>query len=605
MNSKHTWIWLALAGGLLGLIFLVQRQHHKAPAGPARLMPELRAAEVTALEVRVGTNPTGIRVERTNNTWRLTQPLDYPAQPGLIDSLLGFLERLTPGSIITENELRSRPGQEAEYGFAPPQAALLLEQGGRGTRLLLGTKTAPGDQVYVQVVKTEGIYAVDSALLKFLPHSTNDWRDTTLMDFEPATLTWIAVTNQPKTRGSFVLQREPAKRVWRMVSPLPARADNARLLDALGKLAALRVQRFISDGPRNDWDALGLAPAELEFALGQGTNASVFLQFGSSPTNDPTQVYGRKPGQNTLFTVPRDLLEPWRASVNAFRDPHLLPPPAAPVQLVEVKGVDAFSLQAQTNGSWQVSPGAFTADPLLVGDFLSALTNLQVQFLKDAVNPPELPDYGLAMPVRQYVLKTTRVGATNTPSNAVLAELHFGQSTNYPGRVFARRVDADESSVYGMETNDFASLPAASWQLRDRRIWQFSPSDVVRVTSGNRGTTFQVNHLGEFKWSVAQGSTGIIEELALDQTVSGLAQLAAINWVAVGEQNRARFGFTEAGRQITLELKDGTKPSVEFGGPAPSGSLYAGVALDGQFWIFEFPWKLCRDVMMYLPVPNT
>jgi len=72
-------------------------------------------------------------------------------------------------------------------------------------------------------------------------------------------------------------------------------------------------------------------------------------------------------------------------------------------------------------------------------------------------------------------------------------------------------------------------------------------------------------------------------------------------WVAIGEQNRTQYGFKETSRRLILELKNGEKQTIEFGGDAPSGFPYAAVTLDKQLWIFEFPWPLYRDIQAYLP----
>jgi hypothetical protein len=74
-------------------------------------------------------------------------------------------------------------------------------------------------------------------------------------------------------------------------------------------------------------------------------------------------------------------------------------------------------------------------------------------------------------------------------------------------------------------------------------------------------------------------------------------------WVARGETNRLRYGFTEDGHQISLELKTGDKLALEFGGEAPSQFPYAATSLDGQLWIFEFPLKLYRDVLGCFSIP--
>jgi hypothetical protein len=56
---------------------------------------------------------------------------------------------------------------------------------------------------------------------------------------------------------------------------------------------------------------------------------------------------------------------------------------------------------------------------------------------------------------------------------------------------------------------------------------------------------------------------------------------------------------------LTLDLKNGDKFEIEFGGEAPGGNVYAAVKLDGQPWILEFPWMLLRDLTSYFPLSST
>jgi hypothetical protein len=582
---------MVVAAGLFAFIFFYQRQARKPALGPARVLPDLKAAAVTSVQVRPAEQRT-IQAVRTNGGWQLTEPLVYPAQAVSIADLLSALERMTPAVSITPRELQARPGAEEEYGFATPQTTITIQQPGYHALLQIGARTAPGDQVFLQVIGT-GIYVVDAALLKYIPRTADDWRDTTLLDLKSLAFDRLAVTNGAK---SFELRRDGPSQPWRMVHPLPARADNAKIEDALEKLQSARILQFVSDAPKADLESFGLQPAELEVAFAQGTNLVALLQFGKSPTNDARRVYARRLGLSAIVAVANDLLAPWRDKVNDFRDPHLVAL-TTPVASIAVRGEDNFSVERQTNDTWRVLPQGFPADDGLVKDWLFALSSFKVVQFIDVVIEPDLPAYGLASPARRYTLRSA---ATNSPAgatNALIADLAFG--TNLAGKVFARR--ADESFVYGLATNDYQRLPWASWQLRDRRIWNLSTNDLGRAIIRQQGKVRQIKRNGPHSWSLI--TQGIINDLAVEETVSGLCQLTAAYWVARGAPDRARYGFADNGHQITLELKSGDKLTVEFGGQAPSGLPYAAVTLEGTVWIFEFPLGLYRQVLGYLTIP--
>ena len=594
MNPRNTWRWIAVAAVLFAFIFFYQRRVGRNGSQPARVLPNLKAAAVTSIQIRPGARAP-IRADRTNGVWQLVaESLVYPAQAASIEKLLAELERLTPAPYITARELRDRLKLDEAYGFSNPQATIAIEQPERTAHLLIGARTPPGDQVFLQVVGMDGVYMVDADFLKYMPRAAEDWRDTTLVDLKGLTFDRLAVTNGAKV---FELRRDATNKLWRMVYPLQARANDAKVEESLQLLQDVRILRFVTDDPKADLEPFGLQPPELELALGQGTNPAVRLQFGRSPTNDTRLAYARRLGLSSVFAVPKDLLAPWYASVNDFRDP-LLAKVTAPVAVVDVRSQDSFSLRQQTNGAWRVLPQGFSADAGLVKGLLSALNAFRiVAFTNDVVTAPDLAAYALAPPARQYILKSAATNAPGGSTNVILAELNFG--TNQADKVFAQRAD-EPGFVYAVRLADFQRLPAASWQMRERRIWNFSTNDLAGATLRQQGRVRKIVRNGPHDWSLAPGITN---DLAVEETVSGFCQLTATTWVAHGAPDRARFGFTDNDLQITLELKGGDKVSVELGSEAPGNVPYALITLDGGPWVFECPAWLYVYAQRFLSVP--
>ena len=595
MNSRNTWRWVVVAAVLFAFILLQHRYLRKTATGPVKVLPNLRADTVTRVRVRPGAGRE-ITALRTNGAWQLTEPLAYPAQVVSVEKLLTELEQLTPAPYLTSRELRGGANTDEEYGFATPQAFITIDQPGYTPRLRIGSRTAPGDQVFMQVVGVDGVYVVDAGFLRYIPRSADDWRDTALVELNGLTFDRLAVTNGAKV---FELQRDPATTLWRMVYPLEARANSAKTEESLQMLQDVRVQQFLPDEHRADLDSLGLQPPELEVALSQGSNTVARLQFGRSLTNDTRLVYARRLGVDAIVAVPKDLLAQWYAPANDFRDPLLLNV-TAPVTDIDVRGPENFSVQEQTNGGWRVLPQGFPADSGLVRNLVSALNGLRiVDFTNDVVTAQDLAAYGLAAPARQFILRTATTNAAASSTNGVVAELDFG--TNQADRVFARR--ADEGFVYLVKLADLQRLPRAGFQMRERRIWSFSTNDLARATLREQGRVRHIVRNGPFSWSLASDSQGVINDLAVEEAVSGLCQLTAVAWLACGETNRARFGFTDTSREITLELKNGDKASVQFGSETSGNPLCAAVTLDKDLWVFEFPAWLYDYVQRYLSVP--
>src|SRR5436190_10215888 len=179
MSSRQNWFWIILALLLGGLVFAQYEYRHKKPSPPSRILPSFPAAHVTELQVRPAGKPE-IRAEKTNGAWVLTDPVAYPAQSGNIDNLLIALEKLTAATHISAAELRNRPDAEEEYGLSNPQATIIV-QGDSRERIVIGTNTAPGDQLFLKISRDSGVYIVDSDLLRLVPRNATDWRDTALL----------------------------------------------------------------------------------------------------------------------------------------------------------------------------------------------------------------------------------------------------------------------------------------------------------------------------------------------------------------------------------------------------------------------------------------
>ena len=588
MNAKNTWLLLAMAALLAGFIFAWEKYVAVPARQPVFVLPGFNPQAITSIQVRLSGQPE-LLAQRTNDSWQLIKPLLYPARPENVEALLAALGSIRPDRFISARELIGRPDAEADFGFDKPFATVTLFSGPDRKQVILGARTAPGDQVFVEVAGIPGVHLVSTNLLGVFPQSAGDWRDPALLDWKALTYDRVLVNNGARVTE---LQRSPTNGQWRLVRQ-KARADSLLVNELLKRLQALRVAQFITDNPQADLDAYGLQTPDLDIAFASGTNTTAALHFGKSPTNNANLVYARRSGMDSVVTVPRELLAPWRVTATDFYDRHLLTIRAVP-ESIEVNGADRFTLARQTNNTWRVLPQDFVADTNYLNQFILALVQLQVeQFVKDVVIESALTNYGLATPLRQYVLNPGR-----NDTNAAVVQLLFGASKD--GLVFARR--ADEDSVYAVKQADFDILPAASWELRDRRIWNFSETDVARVIIEQGGRKRELLRLGTNDWSVA-GLSGSNNLFAVEETVHRAGDLSAAFWTARGQIDRAAYGFTNPVHRLTFELKDGAKHEVEFGGDAPSQFPYAIVTLGGETWLCEFPWATYQFILTYLSIP--
>jgi hypothetical protein len=151
-----------------------------------------------------------------------------------------------------------------------------------------------------------------------------------------------------------------------------------------------------------------------------------------------------------------------------------------------------------------------------------------------------------------------------------------------------------------------ARLSKASWQFRQRQLWRFEVTDVARVILERAEQRIELRRSGTNTWTFAPGSQGILKagSGAVEETILRYGDFRVLAWVGRGSDDRVKFGFGEKPLNLTLELNNGTKHTVEFGGKSVDDYPYAAVQLNGQSWIFEFPPALHQLTLFALPIPG-
>jgi hypothetical protein len=292
-------------------------------------------------------------------------------------------------------------------------------------------------------------------------------------------------------------------------------------------------------------------------------------------------------------TLSTNALSQWYTSYDVFRDRHLLTL-LGPIDSIQIAGQDNFTLQWGTNDTWRVMPQNFPADEVMATRLARTLSDLQVANFQDSVTESDLLGYGLKTPARQFIVSWAPTATVTNPPTI----LDFGTSTN--GQVFARRIG--EKSVCGIAPADYEALPSASWELRDRHIWNFDVNDVVGLTIEQEGKKREILHTGTNGWRLAEGSTGSINDSAVENTVQELGRLKAFKWMGHGPDKPAAFGIDGKIYQLTIALKNGEKRSFQLG-KETQFSACASVMLDGEPWVFEFPPDVFPSVQYCLMIP--
>ncbi|HON08228.1 MAG TPA: DUF4340 domain-containing protein, partial [Verrucomicrobiota bacterium] len=542
MNKKTTLIWVLIAVGLFAYIYFFEQPHKVQTTGTfERLIPDFKPELVN--ELRITKGKIYLRIQKLDNSWWLTGPIKYPAHPVLIENLLKQIGNITCQERIETRSLK-------EFGLEEPVSTILVKQKNVQYELQIGNVTPIATGVYVRIAGGDAVYVAPVELRQIIPDSINDWRSRALVFSQKESRFDRLEVNSP-TRGiGFAIQYNPTNRIWRIIKPLQARADNTKIDKLLMAILSCRVTDFVTDNPNEDLAKYGIATPELELVLGIGTNDLINIQFGKSPTNDPAQVYARILNHKNIVLVNREIFDKLHISFTELRDRRLLSFDPKTITEISVRGVGPFTVQYQSNQIWRIiEPQEMIADNGFLSLIVTDLLSMQAkEFEKDVVT--DFTPYGLAQPLRQIIIKSI-ITNQDVVTNIVVAALDFG--TNGAGKFFARR--PDESSVYEISELDYYKLPEAGWQLRSRQIWNINISNVVSITVSKGDSMYQILRRGDRDWILGSGSQGIINKVGVERAISRLCALQANSWIARGVENRSKYGFTNDGYKITLNAR--------------------------------------------------
>jgi hypothetical protein len=594
MNWRSTG-WLAGAAIALALfiVFVEQpaRLARNRTAVAPRVAPQFDPGSITAIEIQ-SPGQAGFTILKTNGLWLIATANPHPAQQHLAEGLLQRVASLRGYSVLSPSELRERPQAAAEFGLNPATATITFVSTSGPTELLLGVRSVQGSQVYCQLVGVPGIFAADADLADLLPTDPGGWRETTLIPLDRLVFDRIRVDPQG---APFTLARNSTNGLWSLIEPRYARADPNRVGILIRQLGFVQIRDFIAPTSAPPPELTGLKPPRLTVSLARGSNEVFGVSFGHPITNAPA-LYAQRPGESDLLTVPIEAAELLRLSYKDLLDRRILRFEPATLGEIEFSGRDAFRL-TRTPSGWRLFPGDLPADNTLVDRLLASLAVLEIiDIAKEVVTDLDLSTYGLAPPAGRLILRTTP-GDTND----VAALLEIGGLKD--NRQFARV--QGEQPVYLLNPADLEAVPTASWQLRDRTVWQFESAQVSAITIRNADLEWTLRRQGTNDWSVPPGLRNEINPFALEEALHVTGTSRALSWVASGDARHAALGIG-SGPELMLELRGNTFTNqlrVAFGKRTPAGNRYVATTLsDGSQLTFELPGDACDDLLRELGI---
>jgi len=496
MRSKVTIVLLFLNVVLFFYIFQYEekwRAEQKTLEARRRVLgPESASIEALARTSRTG-DP--VKLVKRGESWWLTLPYEWPADPNALKRLVNELQFLEHETSFAVADLAKSNQTLADYGLDQPALTLTFTSAGRDYTLRIGDDTKIGNRLYVLSPDGTRIHVVGRSLADSVGLGLEELRASSIFSIPVFEVRSLNVQTAAPGNLKVRLRRDAASR-WSFESPINARASKSTVEVTINALNGLNAKNFLNAAnPR--LEKAGLEAPALRVTL-EGNNRRETLLLGNPtgaapPKADATaaatvEYFAMIEDKSAVFTtaVPPALVNVLRAAQEALRDPRVLDfePGTVTALTLGAPGQPELALQKleSVGPGWQVvtrisgqAPLTMAADTKIIEELLQKIYLLSAQevspplprFLSDAPSAADLENWGFNRPEREITLGLSTGGGVrgNEPSTLTL---QVGISPDKPGVAFARVTNAP--FVYQILPDVLGETPAAARHYRQRLL---------------------------------------------------------------------------------------------------------------------------------------
>lgn len=510
---------------------------------------------------RDGLDATVVRGE--SGAWRLTSPVDFPAEGTRIEQLAQAL-----GSLRVDPEangfVADHVGDFSAYGLDPPAATIELRPAGSDSEplsVMVGSspKDRP-DDVYIRIGGRDDVMMVNGRFRRELPEALKDLRSRRIAEIHPPAVERIEVD---APGGPFRLER--SRQGWALTSPVAVRADDAQVTALLKAVEDLHTTEFFDPGFVADpgVDEPSRSIRIWQSSKGSGTDRPTFsLAIGRHDALRKV-VFARSEGDAAILALPDAFLSALPTSSFAFRDTAL--PSVQPTSITRLTivrpGRTTVLEPSGPSGSperWKmVQPVAADADLGAVTSAVVRLSELRASsFVADAKG--DLSPYGVEKPILEvrWDASSPKQAGSTTSSLRIGSPLpddpskYFGVLTDFPA-VFA--IEAESLAAFGAE-------------FHDSRVLAFRTADVRRLTLRSETRTLAYRRRpqprgGPVDWAPERGTpTEGVDLSRFDNLVRALSELRTIRFIQYEGPFPQGAGLASPRLTISVELEGRSDP---------------------------------------------
>jgi len=433
--------------------------------------------------------------------WHMTAPLKAKAAGWQVD---GIVRRLTQLKYKVKHAAGSAGAPTAaQTGLDPPVCTVTLQvEGGKSYGVQVG-RDLSDQETYVRLAGSNDIYVASPSLGKLLKKSAIEYRDQRLLEFQPAQVKKIEITDRPEGGQPTVYTLIRAGTGWTIETPSKASAVTEKINTLAQTISGLRVTEWV-ESDVNDFLPYGLEdegldvhvtteeptaekpdesgeespttkPAEEALAPPVVHEFTVHVSY-RSPLDEPTKVYVRVGDERAVGTLAKATADRLIPKLAEWQDMRVTTADVTSADRIELAttqgGTTSSAVFTKEQGVWQDAQNGTPIDAKCAGELLDQIKSLKAQNFVPWEG--DAAAFGLDQPQATIVL--------NVPGLPEAERFAVGGYSDPQTRRMVHVRHKESNSVAKVRVADVAKLIRPPAEYRDRTVFDLKPENIEKIT---------------------------------------------------------------------------------------------------------------------------
>lgn len=329
-----------------------------------KVFPELDRDDIST--VVVDNSHGRFVMEKSGETWRLTEPIAFEANPASVNSVLTSLENLEEDRTLSTSDV-----ELSAYGLDQPEMTVILDtETGDRFELTVGEESALGSNRAMRRGDEPTIVLAPGRFVTDLDKGLDDWRSRDVIDIVAADVASLQIV-----AGDDRVEAVRDGRRWGLLEPVEDLADAEHVSNLISDLNGLRIVEFLDGGTQ--LAELGLDPPAYEITIVRSAGGqAVRLDFGSArEENGTTTIACRRDGSELFWINDGAAIRLTKAPVR-WRSPTVYDFETWDAERLLLAVGDVSVTLTRDQGLWAAGEGE-EVDHGAVQDLLTKLTELE------------------------------------------------------------------------------------------------------------------------------------------------------------------------------------------------------------------------------------